>query len=80
MAWNIKEIIGRGAQVICIATSLDREITRIAYGVRDILKSPEILAPILSIIPMQFLAYFFARNLKKDIDKPRNLAKSVTVE
>ncbi len=80
MLATIEEVKARGGKVICIATSGDKKISKIADDVVFIPKSSEMLSPILSVIPMQFFAYFVARYLKKDIDKPRNLAKSVTVE
>ena len=75
---NIKEIKARGANSIVVTTSnLDKEI----YD--DIIIIPKInafLQPIITIIPLQIIAYLVAKNNGCDIDKPRNLAKSVTVE
>lgn len=75
---NIEETISRGARVILITTSDDNH-----DNFSHIIKLPKInekLLPILSIIPLQLLAYYVAKNKGVDIDKPRNLAKSVTVE
>ncbi len=77
---NIQEVRARGGKVIAIATEGDRDILGLA---QDVLYIPPIdpwLAPILSVIPLQLLAYEVAILLGRDVDKPRNLAKSVTVE
>jgi len=75
---NIKEVKARGAKVIFITNeNIDNDF----YDVKiQIPKTNEILQPILTIIPLQLLAYEVAKLNKCDIDKPRNLAKSVTVE
>ncbi len=80
MISNIEEIKARGAKVICIATSGDKKIAKIADDVIYIPKLSEMLSPIVVSVALQLFAYFIAHNLKRDIDKPRNLAKSVTVE
>ncbi|MEK7453232.1 MAG: glutamine--fructose-6-phosphate transaminase (isomerizing) [Patescibacteria group bacterium] len=77
---NIEEIKARNGKVICIATAGDKNIAKIADDVIYIPKSIEMLSPILSVVVTQLFAYFIARVLGRDIDKPRNLAKSVTVE
>lgn len=77
---NIEEIKTRGGKVIAIATDGDRRIGSIADDVIFIPESIEMLSPMLSIIPLQLFAYHTAALLGFDIDKPRNLAKSVTVE
>ena len=71
---NIKEIIARGTKVIAI-TNDNREFSDYKVLIED-----NILIPFITIIPMQLIAYEVAKIKKCDIDKPRNLAKSVTVE
>ena len=77
---NIKEVKARDALVLAIATEGDQEIKNIVDRVFYIPKTIDILYPILTIIPLQLFAYHIADRLRCDIDKPRNLAKSVTVE
>ena len=77
---NIKEVKARDTLVLAIATEGDKEIINIADKVFYIPKTLDILYPILSVIPLQLFAYHIANRLGCDVDKPRNLAKSVTVE
>lgn len=77
---NIQEIKTRKGKVIAIATEGDEEIAKIVDDVIYIPKTLEMLTPILSVIPLQFFAYYAAILRGNDVDKPRNLAKSVTVE
>ena len=77
---NIKEVIAREARVIAIASEGDNQIKSIVEKVIYIPNTQPILYPLLSVVPLQLLAYHVADILGKDIDKPRNLAKSVTVE
>jgi glucosamine--fructose-6-phosphate aminotransferase (isomerizing) len=77
---NLKEVKARSGTVIAIATEGDEEIKESADHVVYIPHAPEILAPILEIVPMQLLAYHIAVRRGCDVDQPRNLAKSVTVE
>ena len=77
---NIHEILSRKGPVIAIATEGDRKIKEMVADVIEIPETLDYLNPILSVIPCQLLAYHCARFLNRDIDKPRNLAKSVTVE
>ncbi|KKR74887.1 MAG: Isomerizing Glutamine-fructose-6-phosphate aminotransferase [Candidatus Nomurabacteria bacterium GW2011_GWA1_40_8] len=77
---GIQEIKARGGRVIAVATEGNREIKTIADDVIYIPKTLEILTPILAFIPMQLFAYYIAVERGNDVDKPRNLAKSVTVE
>ena len=76
---NIQEIKARKGPVIAIITRGDEKIREIADDVIEIPPTLDILNPILSVIPCQLLAYYCARFLKREIDQPRNLAKSVTV-
>ncbi|MGM5481582.1 MAG: glutamine--fructose-6-phosphate transaminase (isomerizing) [Nanobdellota archaeon] len=77
---NIQEIKARGGSVIAIATEGDTKISTLADHVLFVPESRYALGSFLSVIPLQLLAYHIARLRKCDIDKPRNLAKSVTVE
>lgn len=77
---NLEEIKARGGPVIAIAEQGDDRIERIADDVVYIPQVEEWLQPVVSIIPLQLLAYHFAVLRGCDVDKPRNLAKSVTVE
>jgi len=80
MISSIKEVQARGARVIAIASEGDKKIANITEEVIYIPNSSETLSPILSVLPLQLLSYHVAKSLGRDIDKPRNLAKSVTVE
>jgi len=77
---NIEEVKSRGADVIAVATEGDDEIVEIADEVFFVPDAPEPLQPLLTIVPLQLLAYHTALLRGHDVDKPRNLAKSVTVE
>ncbi len=77
---NLKEVKARSGQVIALATEGDEEIRDSADHVLYIPPAPEELAPILEIVPLQLLAYHIAVRRGCDVDQPRNLAKSVTVE
>ena len=80
MVNNIKEVKARGAQVIAIAGMDDTDIDKYVDVVIKIPVTDEILYPVLSSVVVQLLAYYSADHLGCAIDKPRNLAKSVTVE
>ncbi|MGD9910058.1 MAG: glutamine--fructose-6-phosphate transaminase (isomerizing) [Candidatus Izemoplasmatales bacterium] len=73
---NIREVLSRGAEVITISLNDVSEVTD-EIVLMDV---HEILSPMLTVIPTQLIAFYSALDLNKDIDKPRNLAKSVTVE
>ncbi|MDE2217446.1 MAG: glutamine--fructose-6-phosphate transaminase (isomerizing) [Planctomycetota bacterium] len=77
---NIEEVKSRGGRVIAIATEGDEQIVEKVDHVFYIPKTSDTLTPILSVIPLQLLAYHMAVMRGCDVDKPRNLAKSVTVE
>lgn len=77
---GMQEIKARGGKIIAVATQGDKEVKKIADSVIYIPKTLEMLTPLLSIVPLQLFAYYFAVNKGLDVDKPRNLAKSVTVE
>ncbi|HXF83593.1 MAG TPA: glutamine--fructose-6-phosphate transaminase (isomerizing) [bacterium] len=77
---NIQEVKARGGRVIAVAYDDDAEIAAHADDVLRVPPTEDALAPVLAIIPLQLLAYHVARARGNDIDQPRNLAKSVTVE
>ena len=77
---NIEEVRSRGGHVIAVATEGDKDIARLCEAVFYVPDVIEPLQPLVSVIPLQLLAYHAAVLRGKDVDKPRNLAKSVTVE
>ncbi len=77
---NLSEVKARGGKVIAVATKGDDGIGAVADEVILIPSCPPILAPLLTVIPLQLLAYYVADFKGTDVDQPRNLAKSVTVE
>jgi glucosamine--fructose-6-phosphate aminotransferase (isomerizing) len=77
---NIQEVKAREGIVLALVTEGDREARKIADHIIEIPPSHELLAPILEIVPLQLLAYHIAVRRGCDVDQPRNLAKSVTVE
>jgi len=77
---NLEEIKARKGPVFAIATEGDKEITRLADDVFFVPKTIELLEPLLTVVPLQLFAYYVGTKRGFDVDKPRNLAKSVTVE
>lgn len=77
---NAEESKARNAKLIALTNSKDAKIDELFDHVIRIPDVDEILSPIISVIPLQLLAYYIAEYLGKDVDQPRNLAKSVTVE
>jgi glucosamine--fructose-6-phosphate aminotransferase (isomerizing) len=77
---NIQEVRARGAEVVAVATEGDTRIAGHAQHVVFVPRTPELLAPVVVTPPLQLLAYHIARIRGCDVDQPRNLAKSVTVE
>ncbi|MDD5396819.1 MAG: glutamine--fructose-6-phosphate transaminase (isomerizing) [Candidatus Moranbacteria bacterium] len=77
---GMQEIKARSGKIIAIATKGDKEISKHASDVIYIPKTLEMLTPLLAVIPLQLLAYYVGISKGYDVDKPRNLAKSVTVE
>ena len=77
---NIQEVRARGARVIAVATSGNEDIRQHADEVIWIPPTQWMLAPLLAVIPLQLLAYYIARRRGLNVDQPRNLAKTVTVE
>lgn len=80
MLSNIEQVRARGGIVIAVATEGDGEIAEKANHTIFVPKASPLLTPVLTVIPLQFLAYHIAVRLGCDVDQPRNLAKSVTVE
>ena len=77
---NIQEVRARGAKVLGIGYEDDTELEKYTTEIVKIPRVDEFIAPILSVIPIQILAYYTSVKRGNDVDKPRNLAKSVTVE
>jgi glucosamine--fructose-6-phosphate aminotransferase (isomerizing) len=77
---NMQEVKARDGIVVAVITEGDRQAREIADHIVEVPGAPEILAPILEIVPLQLLAYHIAVRRGCDVDQPRNLAKSVTVE
>jgi len=77
---NMQEVAARGGRVIALCTQGDRDISRQAEAVLEIPDCSESIAPLLFSIPLQLLAYHMSVLKGNDVDQPRNLAKSVTVE
>jgi glutamine---fructose-6-phosphate transaminase (isomerizing) len=80
MVGNVEEVKARGGRVIAVCDRGDHEMTRRADHALFVPASAELLAPLLTVIPLQLLAYHIAVLRGCDVDQPRNLAKSVTVE
>lgn len=80
MISNIKEVTTRGAKVLALTSEGNNEIEETVDSVIYLPKVMDILAPMISVIPLQLLAYYISIQKGCDVDKPRNLAKSVTVE
>jgi glucosamine--fructose-6-phosphate aminotransferase (isomerizing) len=77
---NIQEVKAREGTVVAVVTEGDQEAPKVADHIIEIPSAPDLLAPILEIVPLQLLAYHVAVRRGCDVDQPRNLAKSVTVE
>lgn len=77
---NIQEIKARKGKIIAVVSEGDEQITNIADDVMVVPYSDEVVAPLIAVVPLQLLAYYIGVYRGLDVDKPRNLAKSVTVE
>ncbi|WP_372917392.1 glutamine--fructose-6-phosphate transaminase (isomerizing) [Salegentibacter sp.] len=77
---NIQEIKSRSGKIIAVVTKGDEEVRDLADHVIEVPETMELLTPLLTTIPLQLLSYHIAVMLGKNVDQPRNLAKSVTVE
>jgi glucosamine--fructose-6-phosphate aminotransferase (isomerizing) len=76
----VQEVRARDGRVIAVVTEGDQVASTLAESVLRIPAAPELIQPLLAIIPLQLLAYYFADAKGTDVDQPRNLAKVVTVE
>jgi glutamine---fructose-6-phosphate transaminase (isomerizing) len=77
---NIEEIKARKGKIIAVVTEGDTEVKALADYIMEVPKTPEALSPLVTTIPLQLLSYHIAVMLERNVDQPRNLAKSVTVE
>ena len=77
---NIQEVKARNGKVIAVVTEGDAEIVHSADHIIEIPPTLEALTPLLTVVPLQLISYYVAVMLGRDVDRPRNLAKSVTVE
>ncbi|QIE59568.1 glutamine--fructose-6-phosphate transaminase (isomerizing) [Rasiella rasia] len=77
---NIEEIKARKGKIIAVVTEGDTQVKELADYIMEVPKTPETLSPLVTTIPLQLLSYHIAVMLDKNVDQPRNLAKSVTVE
>ncbi len=77
---NLAEVKARGASVVAVATDDDEAIAAVADFVLRVPATEPMFTPMVDVIPLQLFAYFMARGLNRNVDRPRNLAKTVTVE
>src|SRR3989338_7001882 len=80
MRSNIEEVRARGSKIILLATEGDEDARELSEDVIFVPPTMELLEPLLNTLPLQLFAYHMAVTLGRDVDRPRNLAKSVTVE
>jgi glucosamine--fructose-6-phosphate aminotransferase (isomerizing) len=80
MLSNVEEVRARGAETIAVATAGNERVAEVAEQTIEVARTDWILQPILAILPLQLLAYDIARARGLNVDQPRNLAKTVTVE
>ena len=76
----MQEIKARGGKILAVVNPGDERATKLANWTIEVPKTIDLLSPIVNVIPLQLLAYYVADAKDIDVDKPRNLAKSVTVE
>jgi len=77
---NMKEVESRNGRIIAVTNRRSAELERIAADIIDVPATSALLTPVLMTVPLQLLAYHIAVERGTDVDQPRNLAKSVTVE
>ena len=77
---NMQEVKSRNGRILAIVTEGDKQVKAIADSVIEVPRTLNALVPLLSVVPLQILAYYVAVDKGLDVDMPRNLAKSVTVE
>jgi glucosamine--fructose-6-phosphate aminotransferase (isomerizing) len=80
MMGNLQEVRARDGRVIAVCHRGDAEIRGVAADILPVPAAPDLVAPLVSAVPLQLLAYHIAVLRECDVDRPRNLAKSVTVE
>jgi glucosamine--fructose-6-phosphate aminotransferase (isomerizing) len=80
MVSQIEQAKARGGQVLAVATEGDRLLPELTDHICWVPETPWLLSPVITVIPLQLLAYHIAALRGLDVDQPRNLAKSVTVE
>ena len=76
----MQEVKARGGKILAIVNPNDAQAVKLADWIIEVPETIEFLSPIVNVIPLQLLAYYVATAKGIDVDKPRNLAKSVTVE
>ena len=76
---NMQEVKSRNGRILAVVTEGDQQVKKIADNVLEIPRTLNVLVPLLSVVPLQLLAYYVAVDKGLDVDMPRNLAKSVTV-
>ena len=77
---NMQEVKSRNGRILAVVTEGDQQVKEIADNVLEVPRTQNALVPLLSVVPLQLLAYYVAVDKGLDVDMPRNLAKSVTVE
>lgn len=77
---NMQEVKSRNGRILAVVTEGDQQVKEIADNVLEVPRTLNVLVPLLSVVPLQLLAYYVAVDKGLDVDMPRNLAKSVTVE
>jgi len=77
---NVQEVCAREGRVIAVSTVGDRDAAQLAEAVFEMPETDEVVLPLLTVVPLQLLSYYVAVQRGKDVDQPRNLAKTVTVE
>jgi glucosamine--fructose-6-phosphate aminotransferase (isomerizing) len=80
MVSNMKEIEARRGKIIAISNPDDKVVMKLVDHVIEVPETLEELSPLINVVPLQLLAYYIAIHRGCDVDRPRNLAKSVTVE
>ena len=77
---NMQEVKSRNGRILAVVTEGDQQVKKIADNVLEVPRTLNALVTLLSVVPLQLLAYYVAVDKGLDVDMPRNLAKSVTVE
>ena len=77
---NVEEVKARGGRVIAVVTEGDAGVAKLADQKIEVPETLDVLTPVLTVLPLQLLAYYIAVRRGCNVDQPRNLAKSVTVE